>query len=185
MKHKPTGPAGGDAYRQPSEELRRRLVGIAELAVSANPNETLITYALGSCVGVTTFDPIAGVAGLLHVMLPQASLSPEKAESNPFMFADTGLVQLFFQCYALGAKKERMTVCAAGGASFVAAEGDLAIGQRNITMVRKVLWKNGVLLARHDFGGLDARTLSIDVGSGVVSLSGAGGVSTLHEGRQS
>ena len=163
-------------------DRRKRIVGIADLAVSSDPQEIITTYALGSCLGIAVYDPEARVAGLLHFMLPNAAMAPDRAASNPLMFADTGLTQLFRECYNLGAKKERMLVSGAGGASFVAQESDLAIGQRNVAMLRKVLWTNGVMLRKHDFGGLEARTMSIDVGTGAVTLNVAGTARILYEG---
>src|SRR3954467_13178171 len=149
----------------------RRVGGIADMAVSAEPQDLIVTYALGSCLGVCVFDPVARVAGMLHLMLPQGSMSPEKAAQNPLMFADTGIPKLFLASYALGAKKERMLVVVAGGASFnMNEDADLAIGQRNVAMLRKVLWKNGVMLKKHDLGGAEPRNMTIDVQSGEVSI---------------
>lgn len=163
-------------------DRKRRIVGIADLAISSDPTEILTTYALGSCLGIAVYDPEVRVAGLLHFMLPNAAMAPDRAATNPLMFADTGLVQLFRECYNLGAKKERMLVNGAGGATFVAQDSDLAIGQRNVAMLRKLLWTNGVLLRKHDFGGAEPRTMSIDVGTGVVTLNVAGVNRILHEG---
>jgi chemotaxis protein CheD len=170
-------------HRDAGVEPLRRVVGIAEMLVSADSREQLITYALGSCLGVCVFDPVARVAGLLHLMLPNASLAPDKAAQNPLMFADTGVPQLFLSSYALGAKKERMLVAVAGGASF-GREQDLgsSIGPRNVAMLRKVLWKNGVLLRKHELGGSEPRNMSIDVRSGEVTLGFAGETRVLLEG---
>jgi chemotaxis protein CheD len=161
----------------------RRVVGIADMAVSADQRELIVTYALGSCLGVCVFDAVARVGGLLHLMLPQGSMAPEKAAQNPLMFADTGIPKLFLSCYALGAKKERMTVVVAGGASFNGNEdGELAIGQRNIAMLRKVLWKNSVILKKHDLGGTDPRNMSLDIRTGAVSVGFGGETRVLLEG---
>jgi len=161
----------------------RRVVGIADMAVSADPRDQIITYALGSCLGLCVFDPVARVGGMLHLMLPQGSLSPEKAAANPLMFADTGIPKLFLGAYALGAKKERMIVVVAGGASFSLNEdSDLAIGQRNIAMLRKVMWKNGVLLKKHELGGTEPRNMNLDVHSGEVTVAFGGETRVLFEG---
>ena len=161
----------------------KRVVGIADMAVSADPSEVITTYALGSCLGVCVFDPVARVAGMLHLMLPQGALAPDKAASNPLMFADTGIPKLFLSSYALGAKKERMVVVVAGGASFnMNEDADLAIGQRNVAMLKKVLWKNGVILKRHELGGGDPRNMSIDVRSGEVTVGFGGETRVLWEG---
>ncbi len=161
----------------------RRVVGIADMVVSAEPREVIVTYALGSCLGLCVFDPVARVAGMLHLMLPQGALSPEKAGANPLMFADTGIPKLFLGSYALGAKKERMIVTVAGGASFnMNEDADLAIGQRNIAMLRKVMWKNGVLLKKHELGGSEPRNMSLDVKSGEVTVGFGGETRVLFEG---
>ena len=81
------------------------IVGISDLKVSNNPADVLITYALGSCIGVAVFDPKARVGGLLHFMLPDSILNPNKARTMPAMFADTGITLLFKSCYAVGAEK--------------------------------------------------------------------------------
>jgi len=161
----------------------RRVVGIADMVISADPRDFIVTYALGSCLGVCVFDPVARVGGLLHLMLPQGSLSPEKAAQNPLMFADTGIPKLFLGSYALGAKKERMLVAVAGGASFnINEDAALAIGQRNVAMLRKVLWKNGVMLRKHDLGGAEPRNMSLEVESGEVKIGFGGDTRILMEG---
>jgi chemotaxis protein CheD len=161
----------------------RRVVGIADMALSADPRDLIVTYALGSCLGVCVFDPVARVAGMLHLMLPQGSLSPDKAAQNPLMFADTGIPKLFLGSYALGAKKERMIVVVAGGASFnMNEDAELAIGQRNVAMLRKVMWKNGVMLKKHDLGGTEPRNMSLDVKSGEVTVGFGGETRVLMEG---
>ena len=161
----------------------RRVVGIADMVVSAEPRDLIVTYALGSCLGVCVFDPMARVAGMLHLMLPQGSLSPDKAAQNPLMFADTGIPKLFLSSYALGAKKERMIVVVAGGASFnMNEDADSAIGQRNIATLRRVLWNNGVMLKKHDLGGRQPRNMTLDAGSGEVSRGVGGETRVLMEG---
>lgn len=146
----------------------RVVVGIADVQLSADPSVTLVTYALGSCIGVTVFDPVARVGGMLHLMLPQSSLSPQKAERSPCMFADTGVPLLFKLAYELGARKERLIVCAAGGAEILADEGHFKIGSRNRTMLRKLFWKNSVLLSAEDTGGTHSRTMTLRLSDGQV-----------------
>jgi chemotaxis protein CheD len=146
------------------------IVSIADLALTVDPGGVLVTYALGSCIGVTIFDPVACVGGMLHFMLPQSSLSAEKASKSPCMFADTGVQLLFTRAYELGARKERLVVCAAGGAEILDDEGHFKIGSRNRTMLRKLFWKNNVLLAAEDTGGSCSRTLVLRMNDGVVTV---------------
>ncbi|MCA0375333.1 MAG: chemotaxis protein CheD [Gemmatimonadetes bacterium] len=150
-----------------------RVVGVADLKVSNVAGERLITYALGSCLGIAVHDPVAGVAGLLHVMLPTGTIDPAKMQDKPAMFVDSGIPLLFKECYKLGAKKERMQVKVAGGAHQGAREEDdrFQIGKRNMIALRKLLWKNNVLIHAHETGGVQtSRTMWVDVSSGEVTL---------------
>jgi chemotaxis protein CheD len=147
------------------------------MKVSAEKEDQLVTYALGSCLGITVFDPVAGIGGLLHAMLPSSEIDRAKAVENPYMFVDTGVPKLFHECYKVGARKERMIVKVAGGASVQGNEKDdyFEIGKRNFVMLRKLLWKNGVLLKSHDVGGTLSRTmvLEMDTGSVTVKINGS------------
>jgi chemotaxis protein CheD len=150
----------------------KQIIGVADMKISSNREDTLITHALGSCLGITVYDPVAGVGGLLHVMLPLSTIDPAKAAENPYMFVDTGVPKLFLESYKAGAKKERLVVKVAGGASTHAKEEDdyFQIGKRNFIMLRKLLWKNGVLIQAHDVGGTKSRTMSMDLNTGEVKL---------------
>ena len=171
------------APARPLALARHVVVGMADLKVSRDPAETLVTYALGSCLGIVLHDPVAGVAGMLHVMLPQSSIDEAKAAASPAMFVDTGVPRLFKACYELGARKERMTVSVAGGAHAAATEdGDsFQIGKRNLLALRKLLWKNGVIIHAEDVGGAQkSRTMSVEVGSGSVLLKMNGATKPLR-----
>jgi len=149
------------------------IIGIAEMKISTRPEDVLITYALGSCLGISVYDPVAKVGGLLHVMLPDSSVNPLKAADNPMMFVDTGVPQLFKECYKHGAKKERMVLRVAGGASLQNKEeheDQFQIGKRNFIMLRKLLWKNNVMIRAHDIGENFSRTMSLDMATGDVTL---------------
>jgi chemotaxis protein CheD len=146
------------------------------MKIVAQGSVELITYALGSCLGLVLYDPVTRVTGLLHAMMPTASIAPDKAAKNPAMFVDTGVPELFKACYRAGAEKKRLIVIAAGCAAVNAAPGmDLfQIGRRNVVVLRKLLWKNGVLLAKHDLEGSDSRTISISTDTGKVTLTTRG-----------
>jgi chemotaxis protein CheD len=152
------------------------VVGIADFQVSNNPADLLITYALGSCLGICIYDPEARVGGLLHVMLPSGSVDADKAKKNPARFVDTGVPALFKEAYRLGASKERIIIKVAGGASITCnGNGDaFQIGKRNLITLKKLLWKNGVMLKAEDVGGSHSRTVSLAVGTGEVLLKAEG-----------
>jgi len=152
------------------------VVGVADMKLSNQRGDILVTHALGSCLGITLHDPVACVGGLLHAMLPSSDGgSAEKVANNPYMYVDRGLVLLFKQAYAMGAVKSRVVVKVAGGASLQQGGQDyFAIGKRNFLAVRKLLWQNGVMLASEDVGGSIARTLFLEVGTGRAWLQSGG-----------
>jgi len=156
-------------------EVGRHVVGIAELRALVDPAASIVTYALGSCLGVALFDPVARVGGLLHAMLPDSSLDPARAASNPERFVDTGVPRLFRACYALGARKERLLLRVAGAASVHDEAGDsFRIGQRNLVRLRKLLWKNGVIIHGEDVGGTLPRTMTLHLATGDVVIRSNG-----------
>jgi chemotaxis protein CheD len=142
------------------------VVGISDMKCSGKKEDVLVTYALGSCIAVAVHDPAAGVAGLLHFMLPDSTLDQGKAASVPAMFADTGIPMLFRACYQLGADKQRMTVKVAGGASILSDTDYFRIGQKNITAMRKIFWRNNVLIQAEDTGLNFNRTVRLNVADG-------------------
>lgn len=146
------------------------VVDIADSAVSKDPSAAIITYSLGSCIGVAIWDPVAHVGGMLHYMLPESQLSPDKARSNPAMFCDTGVPKLFRAAYELGAVKNRLVVKVAGGSQLLDDNGTFNIGKRNYLALRKIFWKNGVMIQAESVGGSVSRTLKLDVGTGVVTI---------------
>ncbi|UCE59182.1 MAG: chemotaxis protein CheD [Phycisphaerales bacterium] len=146
------------------------VVDIADMKVSADSNAELVTYSLGSCIGVAIWDHQAHVGGLLHYMLSDSRLSPEKAKANPAMFADTGIPLLFRSAYELGAIKRRTLVKVAGGASLFETDENMNIGQHNYVMMRKIFWKNGVLIDGEHTGDQISRTMCLDVGTGRVTV---------------
>ena len=128
------------------------VVGISDLKVSNVGLDCLVTYALGSCIAVAVYDPLAKVGGLLHYMLPDSTLDQQKANEHPGMFADTGIPLLFKSCYKLGAEKKRMVIKVAGGARIMDDIDYFRIGQKNLTALRQIFWKNNVLIDAEDTG---------------------------------
>lgn len=143
-------------------------VGISEYIVSRDPGATISTHALGSCIAVVIHDPVAQVGGLLHFMLPESSLDPEKARNIPCMFADTGVPMLFHGAYGLGAMKQRIIVTVLGGAQVLDNDNVFNIGKRNYLALRKILWKAGVMIHQEEVGGTQPRSVRMEVGSGRV-----------------
>jgi len=151
------------------------IVGISDIKVSNSLDDVIITYALGSCIGISVYDPVAKVGGLLHYMLPDSTLDEKKARENPAMFADTGIPTLFKACYHLGAEKRRMIVKAAGGASILDDTNFFRIGQKNIMAMRKIFWKNNVMITSEDTGANHNRTVRLEVATGKTLVRSSGG----------
>ena len=127
---------------------------------------TLITYALGSCIGICLYDSKIKLGAMVHIMLP---MNMETGRKNTMKYADTGLRETLRQMEAKGASRSRITAKIAGGAKmFEVGGGALGnIGQRNIESVRMHLKREGIRLLKEDVGGSVARTLLFDVGSGM------------------
>ena len=151
--------------------IKSVIVDISDLKVSNDPDVELITYSLGSCIGVAIWDPVVRVAGLLHFMLPESSMTPAKAKTKPAMFADTGLPLLFRSVYALGGVKRRLVVKIAGGSAMFQTTEDFDIGRHNYLQLRKIFWRNGILIDSEHIGGATSRTMRLHVGTGRVSIA--------------
>jgi len=137
------------------------------MAITTGANDVIITYSLGSCLGVTLFDPQTRVGGMVHCQLPTCSTEDKtKAINNPAMFVDTGVTLLLQKFFGAGGAKNRMIVKAAGCAAILDSNGFFRIGERNITLFRKLLWKNSIILKGSEVGGDVSRTLVLDMATG-------------------
>lgn len=146
-------------------------VNISDAKISSNPQDTLITYALGSCIGVSLYDPNAGIGGMLHCLLPDSHENASKAQQNPFKYVDSGLALLLAKIRALGANKRRLQVVIAGCAQKAKREEDVFnIGKRNYFAIRKNLWKAGLFIKAEDVGGHQPRTMYLNLADGSVTI---------------
>ncbi len=149
-------------------------IGISEMKVSDRPEDVLVTYSLGSCVGLTLYDPVARIGGMIHCMLPLSKIDPAKAASNPCMFTDTGVPALMTALLQMGAQKQRLVARVAGAARLLDDQNTFKIGERNYIVLRKILWKNNVLIAAEDTGGNKARTLYLYLDTGRTMVKSQG-----------
>lgn len=140
-------------------------IGIADMKMAQNSG-MLITYALGSCIGICLYDQKIKLGALIHIMLP---LNMEAGRTNTMKYADTGIRETLRMMEAKGASRSRITAKIAGGAKmFEIKGGSLSnIGQRNIESVHNTLKREGVKLLQEDVGGTVARTLLFDVNTGL------------------
>ena len=152
----------------------RIIVSVSDAKVSANPSDVLVTYSLGSCIGVCLYDPVTNIGGMLHYQLPDSKMDVERARKKPFMFADTGMKILVGKLVEIGAKKKRMQVKIAGGAAMDTGPKGFDIGKRNHLAFRKIMWKNGMFVDSEDVGGFSPRNVYMDMADGTVTIKSNG-----------
>ncbi|AQL43098.1 chemotaxis protein CheD [Halorientalis sp. IM1011] len=153
-----------------SPEQERLKVGIAEYEVTTE-DATLTTSGLGSCLGVALYDPEAGVAGLVHVMLPSAD---GVEDPNVAKYADTGIETLLLEMERVGADRDRVRAKVAGGSDMLDfSENGSGIGVRNMQQVEATLEEFGVPLVSQDVGGDHGRSLRLDGASGDLTVKSA------------
>ncbi|MBL8027782.1 MAG: chemotaxis protein CheD [Fibrobacteres bacterium] len=151
----------------------KAIVDIADMKVSSG-EDMLITYALGSCIGVAAYDPVAKAGGLLHYMLPDSKIDSKKGLERPCMFADTGIMCMFRGLQQLGCQSNRLIVKIAGGSNILDPNGAFNIGKNNYLALKKVLWRFSILVKAEDVGGSFSRNMTLNLGNGEVRVRYAG-----------
>jgi chemotaxis protein CheD len=151
-------------------------VGVADLKISGDSADMLITYALGSCLGITVYDFRLKRAGLLHCMLPDSSMDRGKAAGNPFLYVDSGMKVLLDDFFRNSSRKNDLIIRVAGGSSSKKNEEEdfFQIGRRNFVSLRKYLWNEGLMLKAYDVGGYGSRTVTLEVENGKMLIKSAG-----------
>jgi chemotaxis protein CheD len=163
-----------------AQDAGRVVLGIGGLAVRRAAAGSLVTHALGSCLGIVVYDRLHQVGGMLHAQMPLGQLSPERARESPSLFVDLGIMLLFKAVAELGGVKRNLRVTVAGGANVtgpIASQFDIA--NRNVTVMRKLFWQQGILVAAEDLGGGLPRTMSLDFATGTTLIESQGRRSTL------
>jgi len=148
-------------------------VGIADMKI-ARREGILITYALGSCIGISIYDPMIKLGALIHIMLPEAG---NQDASNVFKFADTGIRETLRKLAAFGGMKARYQCKIAGGAKMfemMNTGGIGNIGERNAQSVERTLKAEQIKIIRKDVGANYARTMLLNVEDGSVRIRTAG-----------
>jgi chemotaxis protein CheD len=153
-------------------------VGLGEQVISRNPEDVLVAYGLGSCVGVAIVDPVNRVSGLLHAVLPRLTDGMEALGSNPSKFVESGIANLITALVEAGANKSRLVVRIAGGANMLIAAGltkSFDIGTRNVEAAEATLARLKIPLAASEVGGHVGRTVHLYVADSRVTVRIAGG----------
>ena len=151
-------------------------VRMGEIEVSAESGEELVARGLGSCIGLALIDRFSGVAGMAHIVLPEAPGSPD-SDPEPGRFADLAVPELISQMKQAGAVVRRLDAVLAGGAQMFEM-GEMDIGARNAAAVEAGLARSGVTVRAADTGGNRGRTMRLTVGDFTVKVKEAGGATT-------
>ena len=152
-------------------------VGIADMKICRAP-EVLVTYALGSCVGICIYDPVIRLAGLIHIMLP--NMNKNMQDKNILKYADVGIPEMIRKMIAFGAVQQRLVAKIAGGAKMFELSGGNSsidnIGARNVESVKDVLRRERIRILKEDVGSNYARTVYFysETGEVIVKTFGKG-----------
>ena len=144
-------------------------VRVAHLGVGYRKG-TLVTRALGSCVAVCAYDGVNKIAGLLHALLPASKGGSARTAELPTTFVDQGIVALIANMRKAGATMGTTRIKLVGGASVMATKSSFNIGKRNVLTARKILWSKKLPIDAEEVGGNVARTVWMDVATGVVMV---------------
>jgi chemotaxis protein CheD len=155
-------------------------VRMGEIAVSSNPGDVLVSLGLGSCIGLALVDQRRGIAGLAHIMLPEAIPGGGPAGK----FADLAVPELVDRVVALGTSRPMLKAALVGGAQMfsLGTSAALDIGVRNATAVREGLAKERIPVVATATGGSKGRTIRVVPGGNVLSKEAGGAEKELIAG---
>lgn len=142
------------------------VVKVADLQVVAGEGE-LVTLGLGSCVAICLHDPVAKVAGMAHVLLPNKHLS--RTTDNPAKFPQSAVPLLIEKMKALGADRSRLSARLVGGASMfgnLTPSGAVQMGERNVVASRQVVEEEGIAITAEATGGTMGRSVRMQAKDG-------------------
>ena len=149
------------------------VVSISDMKVTSRAKDVIVTHALGSCLGLAAYDPVAGVAGLIHCLLPLArdTKTPQK---NPAMYVNTGVPQMMRAMFGRGATRENLILKAAGCGRMMHISNQFDTGANNFAALQKLLQVNEMRLAAEDVGGTIPRTMRLFADTGRLVISSCG-----------
>ncbi len=145
-------------------------VGLGEVAVSQNRDEILVAFGLGSCVGIGAYDPVKGIAGLLHAVLPEPLNGSDLTSTK---YVGNGINKLFDEMLKKGAVRDRLIIRMAGGANMLTSPGlskTFDIGTRNIAVAQSVLETQKMKIVSQNVGGNIGRTFRVYVADGKMTI---------------
>ena len=122
-----------------------------EQAVGLDP-EMVVSTILGSCISICLWDPVAGVGGMNHLLLPEL-----RAEGHALSAGAVDMDRLINKMMPLGAERSRLRAKLFGGSSMLSGRTD--IGVRNSAFGREYLRNEGIPCEAENTGGPRARRI--------------------------
>ncbi len=153
--------------------MSQLIVNISDMKYSLKREDVIVTYSLGSCLGVTAYDPKSGIGAMIHCLLPFATSARAKARNNPYMFVNTGVSMMVRRLIEKGAERQRLIFKAAGAAN-MRNDTLFNTGARNFEALKKLFGRNNVQLAATDVGGTIPRTMFLHMDTGRVVVRSLG-----------
>ncbi len=148
-------------------------LGLGERAISRDPDDVLVAYGLGSCLGISMVDPITRISGLLHAVLPGAASGLPSSDPNSHKYVDSGIEDMLAAVIKEGAIKSRLIVRIVGGANMLISPGmtsSFDIGTRNMDTARKTLQSLNMKITAEEVGGHTGRTVHVYVADSRVTV---------------
>lgn len=128
--------------------------------------DEIVCTVLGSCVSTCIRDPIAGVGGINHFLLPDADCNILSSSNRYGVFA---MEQLINAIIKYGGKRENFEIKIVGGGNIMSGLNN--IGQRNIEFVKQFLKTEGLPIMAEDLGGSQARRIQYIVQTGQLMVN--------------
>lgn len=150
-------------------------IGLGEMQISNDPKTIMVCYGLGSCIGISFYDPLLKLGALAHIVLPDSKLARDKEELSKF--ADTCIPYVVERLTQKGGSASRLIIKIVGGAQVLQVAGlknRLDIGNRNIEAVKEALQKARLRLAAEEVGGTFGRTMQFFISSGKIVIKTVG-----------
>jgi putative nucleotidyltransferase with HDIG domain len=160
-------------YKIMSDKIRYHVAAGSYRVDTMKP--MLLEAYLGTCVGVALHDPVAGVGGLIHLLLPEP-ISIEGA-SEPEKYASTGLPLFIQAIYDAGASPENIRASIAGGALVGPIDDsdlELDIGGRTTERVMQFIAEKNIQVEQLETGGFFTCHLILDLNTGKCRIEPAG-----------
>jgi chemotaxis protein CheD len=148
-------------------------LGLGEYAISRDPEDILVAYGLGSCLGISMVDPQTRICGLFHAVLPGTPNGQPPNDPASYKYVDIGIENLLAEVLKQGANRNRLVVRLVGGSNMLIAPGmtnSFDIGTRNIETARRVFQRLNIKIAAEEVGGHTGRTVHVYVADSRVTV---------------